>query len=244
VGDTWNETDADPGEEPLTTNLSLWEMLGGEIPALPPGQEIVPIATPQGSERTLEWIASLAAHFVMSLGIPPAYFLDEKLTGPNQRSVNKKAQRRFRQSQKMVARMNEWVWVRVMGDAIDRGELPATLGWDRVEHVFPAELSIDDGSDQANDRENALKGLSSLKAYHKRRAGDWQREKRQMFEEDEQTISEAKAIATRHGVPVEIILSRHGYAAAQVQSNPKPDGGNRPKEDEKETPKNDSDDEP
>ncbi len=29
------------------------------------------------------------------MGLPPAFFLDEKLTGPNQRAVNGKAQRKF-----------------------------------------------------------------------------------------------------------------------------------------------------
>jgi hypothetical protein len=47
----------------------------------------------------------LAGCFVVGLGLPPAFFLDEKLTGPNQQAVNCKTQKKFDHRKQVAARI-------------------------------------------------------------------------------------------------------------------------------------------
>jgi capsid protein len=207
--------------------LSVWQLLGGDIPALPPGQKLTALSSQRPNLNVTEFISLLAAQFVMGIGIPPSFILDERLTGPNQRAVNAKAQRKFESWQDVMARVDTWVWVRVIADGIVRGELPAVDGWDKIDHQYPPELSIDAGRDAKNEREDVLSGQMTRKTAFARRGQDWVRETRQTFAEDEMIIREAQALSTRTGVPVEWILAKRGYTGKTAQAGPEE------KEDEK-----------
>jgi len=117
----------------------------------------------QGSGTTapannIEVTSYLAGCFVAGLGLPPAFFLDEKLTGPNQRAVNGKAQRKFDRRKQVAARLGRSAWVRVIGDAIAAGTLPGTDGWARCDFIGPSKITIDAGREMAKEREDVARG--------------------------------------------------------------------------------------
>lgn len=201
-------------------SIGLLDLLGGDIPALPDGQEIVPLVRGDGGGGDIgEWVALLSAHMIMGLSLPPAFFLDEKLTGPNARSVNGKANAAFKEAMKPMRRFTSWVWARVIASGIASGALPAVPGWWRCEHIQPPELSIDGGNDSQSDRDDVILGLKTRKGIHSRRSEVWDREIDQSFAEDDLIIEKCKELATKHNVPVEMLLARR-FGANYQPSRP------------------------
>ena len=165
----------------------------------------------------------MISQFAAGLDIPPAYFLDSKLTGPNQRAVLGKAQKKFNTRQDTICRVVEWVWIRVIGWAIAKGELPAVDYWSKVQFQRPAKLSIDAGREAMQDREDAASGLMTRQDHYGARGKDWQRETDQSFSEAEYILNKASELAAKTGVAVEIILSRFGYDTQPPPPPPNPD---------------------
>lgn len=208
--------DASPGEK----KLSRADMLGGDIPVLDEGQEFQRVESNRPNAQFDSFLDTLVGQFAAGLDIPPAFFLDERLTGPNQRSVIGKAQKKFSDRQETLCRVLEWVWVRVIAWAIDRGQLPAVDGWSKVECQRPAKLSIDVGREAMQDREDAASGLMTRQDHYGARGKDWQRETDQSFAEADYILEKAAALATKSGVAIELILSRFGYAAKAPAPSP------------------------
>jgi capsid protein len=109
----------------------------------------------------------------------------EKLTGPAQRFVIGKADRRFRQIRITFERALTEVWRYVIATAIARGELPANPQFDRVEWVWPATASIDLGRESRENRENIKAGLMTLKEYFAEDQKHWKKELLQRKREEE-----------------------------------------------------------
>lgn len=201
--------------------LTTGQLFGGEIPVIDGTLKQLQSNTP-GTNK-LEFLDTLAGFFVAGLGLPPAFFLDEKLTGPNQRGVIAKAQRKFETRKCTMSRLARWEWVRVIGDAIATGALPPVDNWQRCKIQSPPLLSIDIGDTAAAEASAVKEGRMSRQHFHGNAGRDWQDEEEQIFREDELVISKAKEQAERHGIPVETILSRHSFAQPKVA--PQPAGG-------------------
>jgi len=214
---TGNEEGTQPGNQPPADatqqelRLSKAQLLGGDIPVLPPGQKLNQLKNDRPGALIMEMLDYLGGCFVAGLGVPPGFFLDRKLTGPTQRGVNGKAQRKFDKRQEMLAHFVEWVWVRVIGWGIAHDGLPAQDGWNRIEWQGPSKVSIDDGDDAASWREDVASGLMSRREHYANRSLNWQREIDQGFIEDDYILTKANALAQKQNVPVTVILSRWGY---------------------------------
>jgi len=201
---------------PVPNSITMAQLFGGEIPTIDGELKQVTGVGPASNE--IEFMDALAGHFVMGLGLPPAFFLDSKLTGPNQRAVIVKAQKRFNTFKKIMTRLAAWSWVRVIGRAVESGELPDNAFWFKRRYQGPPEFGIDLG-DQANaDREAVKAGLKTRQRYHGAAGGEWRDEEDQLFSEDDYILTRCKDQAKRLGVPLDILLARHGYIAEQ----PKP----------------------
>jgi hypothetical protein len=217
--DTGNAANA--GTSPQDKKLSLAELLGGDIPNLPNGKKLTVLSGDRNPQPVTEFLAALVGHFVYGLGIPPAFFLDEKLTGPNVRSVNGKAQRVFNRYKRIMRRFILWTWRRVIGDAIARGLLPAHPQWDRLNYQSPAEISIDTGDAESADREALGKGYKTRQEVYGKRGLDWVAPTMQVFREQRFIFAEAAKLAEESGVPLHVILAAHGFEAAKpVAPNP------------------------
>lgn len=210
--------DATPGEK----QLSRQDLLGGDIPVLEDGKEFQRVESNRPNAQFDDFLSSLISQFAAGLDIPPAYFLDSKLTGPNQRAVLGKAQKKFNTRQDTICRVVEWVWIRVIGWAIAKGELEAVDDWDKVQFQRPAKLSIDAGREAMQDREDAASGLMTRQDHYGARGKDWQRETDQSFSEAEYILGKASELAAKTGVAVEIILSRFGYDTKPPAPPPDP----------------------
>lgn len=203
----------DVGEE-LTAGekaVTRADLTGNDIFALPEGKKFTQIEPTHPGPQFGEFTNTLIAQFVSGLDVPPAFFLDEKLTGSNNRSVGVKAQRKFDQRQEVMCRLVEWIWVRVIGWAIDNGELPPMEGWQTVRFQCPAKHSIDAGRDAQNDRDDNAKGLKSRARIHGNRGDDWETETDQCFDEDTYIIERASELSAKTGVPLLLILARWGF---------------------------------
>ena len=157
------------------------------------------------------------------MGLPPAFFLDEKLTGPNQRAVNGKAQRKFDRRKQVAARLGRSAWQRVIASGIASGALPATDGWARSDFIGPSKIAINAGREMAQEREDVARGLMTRGDHYGNRGRSWRRETYQLFEEIDYILDRAKAVADEHGIPVETVMASFGLNSAKgVQ--PPPDG--------------------
>lgn len=200
-------------------SLSRADMLGGDIPALPDGKKFKRVESNRPNAGFTDFLDSLVAQFVAGLDIPPAFFLDGKKTGPNQRAVNGKAQRKFDQRQDVMVQFVEWVWARVIGWAINKGELSAPEGWWRIKAQRPARITIDAGRESREEREDVGRGLMTRQEHFGNRSKDWDRETDQSFFEDAKIIERAKELSKASGVPLELILSRYGFGPPPAQQS-------------------------
>lgn len=195
--------------------ISVAELLGGDILKLPAGQKLNLLQNQRGSTQTVELIQTLGGLMVSGLGLPPSFIIQGGHTGPGERSVNGKAQRKFNGRQSILGMWAEWVYVRVIGYGIDKDGLPAAPGWDRPEWQGPPKVSIDDGRDAQQWREDFANGLMTRENHFGNRSLNWQRETDQGFKEDQYIIQKAREIADATKVDIQIILNRWGYAQAK-----------------------------
>ena len=219
---------------PQQQKFTLMELLGGDIPVLPHGQVIRPLTISSAGPDVMQWLNFLAGDMISGLGVPPSFLLDQGGSGPEQRTTNGKAQRRFDRWQDLMAVEVEWDWVRVIGHAIATGELPAPGGeaidadalaafqqgegprppglmtWTRMEWQGPAKISIDDGRDAASWREDFAQGLRSRQQIFGDRQQAWKREVDHQMAEDDYIIDLCLKRSQKTGVPLETLLARMG----------------------------------
>ncbi len=205
------DTKRSEDEDTATSSVHRADLYGGDIPVLEEGREFKRVESGRPNAQFGEFLESLVAQFAAGLDIPPAFFLDAKLTGPNARAVNGKAQRKFDQRQTVLCRFTEWVWSRLIGWAIETGELPNVDGWWRLTFQRPARLTIDAGREAQQEREDQNSGLMTRQELYGNRAKDWERETDQCFIEVAYIIERAKELAASSGVPLETVLARFGF---------------------------------
>lgn len=199
-----------------TSKITTADLLGGDIPVLPAGQNLSMLDNKRPGERVADFMRELAGDFASGLSIPPAFYLDEKLSGPNLRAVMGKAQRAFSRRQDVMSRMVRWVWTRVVADGIARKLLPPVAVWDRVKFQKPPKLVIDLGDQAKNDRDDVAAAHMSRQERFSNRGLDWQRESDQIAAEQEYIIVKAQGIAKKYDVPLEMILGAWGFSTTST----------------------------
>lgn len=211
----WEDPDNKPSVSSgsPTKGLTIAQLFGGDIPVI--DGEIQALGNGRNSAGKLEFMDTLAGHFVAGLGLPPAFFLDAKLTGPNQRAAIGKAQKKFDRRKKLMMSLARWTWLRFVAWSIDTGQSRAVEGWDRPRFQCPAMFSIDLGDQAQNDRQAVASGSMSRQRYHGNSGGDWMDEEDQIFTEDDFIIRRCNEQAKATGTPVELLLARHGFGGQQ-----------------------------
>jgi hypothetical protein len=212
----WKDPEApavSSGETPKA--LTVAQLLGGEIPIIQ--GSLKPLTGASVGQNSMDYIAQLGGWFVAGLGLPPAYFLDERLTGPNQRSVIGKAQRRFDVRVRAMSRFAAWLWRRWAAVEIAAGRLPPMDGWDRVRFQTPPRATIDIGDVERSNREAYSLRLKSRKSYHEQTGDNWVDELSQCVSEDLETVERLRAAARAAGLPEDVMLRRYGF---DVQPTP------------------------
>ena len=225
-GPQGNAPQADPGNDsptPQEKKLSLMELLGGDIPVIDGELKQFVAATLSGT--SLEFLDVLDGQFCLGLGIPPAFFLDEKLTGPNVRSVLGKVQRKFNNRKITIAKFVEWCWLRVMGYGIAHDGLPAVKGWEKISYQFTPINTIDLGDQMANERADVLCGQMSETERYGNKGQDFEHQHSKISEEINVKLTTAKKLAVefspdpnQQAMILPAILSRLGLVGQVATS--------------------------
>lgn len=237
--EVWGTAPAPAGEDdpvaettPTTSdevrNYTVAELIGGDIPVIPDGRKLKQVNSPSAPSNNIESISYLAGCFVAGLGLPPAFFLDEKLTGPNQRAVNGKAQRRFDRRKLVVGKLARSAWHRVIGAGIASGALPSSKEWTHCDFIGPSKITIDAGREMAQEREDVMSGLMSRRDHYGARGRPWRRETEQVFAEIDYILQRCKELSQTHGIPLETLAASFGITASRTTSQAPSKTNNEP----------------
>ena len=151
----------------------------------------------------------LVREFAIGMGLPYEFVWEPKgITGPAQRFILNKAQRRFKERQRLFEPFIKRTWAYIIAHAITSGRIPETEGWTRVRLQPPASLTIDAGRDAMQELEDVKAGLLTLQEHFGKRGLDWEQELQQAGKEVESIFGIAGDIAERTGLPVEQVLNR------------------------------------
>lgn len=189
--------------------LSLAELLGGDIPVIE--GELKQLEQKLDGVNSIEFLEFLAGEFAAGLDLPPAFFLDEKLTGPNIRAVLGKAQKKFDKRKAVMARFIRFLWVRVIGWAIANKQLPAAQNWQKISFQFPPLMTIDLGDVMNNERADVLVGQMSEHERFGNRGKTFESEHALIKSEVDVKLKDATELAAKWKVPVEFVLTRFGF---------------------------------
>lgn len=217
---TWDfETTTDASGNDLT----VAKMQSGAIPVLPKGDKLSAFQGNRPSAAFTGFLEFLVREFAIGMGLPYEFVWEPKgITGPAQRFIMNKAQRRFRERQRLLEPVIKRTWAFVIANAIEAGQLPAVAGWERTRLQPPASLTIDAGRDAMQEREDVKAGLLTLQEHYGKRGLDWEQELEQAGKEVETIFSIASDIATRSGVPVEQVLNRLSMLTQHGETPPPP----------------------
>lgn len=188
--------------------LSLMQLFGGDIPVI--DGELQQLEHNNPGMNTVEFLSVLNGIFVSGLCLPPAFYLDEKLTGPNIRGVLSKAQKRFDNRILTLCRFVDFVWLRFIAWRIATGQTKPVNNWTKVKFQLPSKLVIDLGDQMSNEREDVLVGQMSRSERAGNAGKDWQHREDQITVEQDYIIASCQKLAAKRKVPLETILTARG----------------------------------
>jgi hypothetical protein len=213
---------------PQDQKISIANLLNGDIPVLPGNQVLNMLENKQPGILTTDFLRELAGLFICGLGLPPAFYNDEKLTGPNVRSVIGKARKKFNKRSEMFQGLAEWVYVRVIADAMNKKKVTRSPEFTKVKFQWPADIGIDLGDEAKNDREDVTCGQMTRQERYGKRAKDWQHEVDQTERELDYIFEKAKARSEKFNIPMELALSSYGITSKNPAPQPQGDQENNP----------------
>lgn len=205
-GDQVNQSEA-------TDPTSLQRITGGKLVALKTNESLDSFESKRPSPTFTGFLEHLRRD--AALGVLPYEFAADssKVGGAGVRLVVAKADRRFSYRQMiLIQRFIKPVWFYVIGDAIDRGELPAVQGWWKISCVCPRKLSVDAGREAQQNRSDVEMGLKTISDHYEELGADF-------GEELERRARDAKMIletATKYGVPLEMLWKPSGGSSLSV----------------------------
>ena len=202
--DAWNTAEINEDASRITVN----DIQSGSIPVLKKGEKLSPFSFNRPSPTFNGFLEFLIREFAVGMGLPYEFLWHPAgITGPAQRFIMGKAQRRFNERQRLFSRMVCKVWAMVIADAIDRGKLSPIKNWYKCRLQAPAQLTIDAGREMSQEREDVLAGLMTMREHYGKRGLDWQSECQQKSKEVKYLMEKAQAIADETGVDFKTVIN-------------------------------------
>jgi capsid protein len=211
-GEHEDETDfafggATPGDIANSDPGSLQRITGGKLVALKPNESLDSFEPKRPSPTFTGFLEHLRRDSALGM-IPYEFAADSsKIGGAGVRLVVAKADRRFSFRQMiLIQRLIKPVWFYVIGDAIDRGDLPNVPGWWKISCVTPRRVSVDAGREAQQNRADVEMGLKTISDHYEELGADF-------GEELERRARDAKMIlevAQRYNVPLEMLWKPSG----------------------------------
>ena len=222
IDDTGDFVVGPPGGTGESTDpVSLQRIMGGKLVALKPDESLESFQSNRPSPTFTGFLEHLRRD--ASLGIIPFEFAADssRIGGAGVRLIVAKADRRFSFRQMILERrLIRPVWAYVIGDAIDRGVLPAVTGWWKIATVPPKRVTVDAGREAQQNRADVEMGLKTLSDHYAELGADF-------GEELERRAADAKLIletARKYGVPPELLWKPAALTARPgSDSTPLPD---------------------
>lgn len=193
------------------TEVTVSQMQSGEIPVLRKGETLTAFQGNRPSSTFQGFLEFLVREFAVGLGMPYEFIWNpQSLTGPSQRFIMGKAQRKFEERQRLFGNFVKKTWMQVIAEGVEVGELSAQNGWQKCKLQAPARLTIDIGREAREEREDVTAGLMSLSQHFGQRGLDWQGEVDQQTKEFSYIMERSKEIADKYDIPIDVALNRLG----------------------------------
>ena len=134
-----------------------------------------------------------------AIGWPKEYALDmSELGGANTRAILDKCQYSIDERQADLGPVALRIICWAIAWAIKHKILDDDEDWYMWEFLLPGELSVDDGRDRSNDRDDKRAGLTNKRRIYGRRGLDWVKEGDQREKEVDDVLTRAERVAKAH----------------------------------------------
>ena len=206
------------GTSETSDPVTLQRIVGGKLVALKPDESLDSFQSNRPSPTFTGFLEHLRRD--SALGVIPFEFAADssKVGGAGVRLVVAKADRRFSHRQLvLIQRFIRPVWAYVIGDAIERGDLPAVTGWSKISCVTPRRITVDAGREAQQNRADVETGLKTISDHYQELGADFR-------EEIERRAQDARLIletAMKYGVPVEMLWKPTGGSVQPVPPKPR-----------------------
>ena len=213
--------DGDPAGD-----LSIETLAGGTIRYVRSGSGngVSMATTTRPSPAWIGLMDHLERSAFAGMGWPKEYALDLKgVGGANTRAILDKCQYSIdeRQADLWVVALRIICWA--ISVAIKNGILDPCDEWFMWEFLLPGELSVDDGRDRSNDRDDLRTGLTNKRRIFGRRGLIWTTETDQREEEVDDLFTRAERQGAKHPIfGPKVALS---YLESHTPNGNLPDGG-------------------
>jgi capsid protein len=213
----WGEVTTGTG---ATVNVLLEQIYGGQVPRLDTNEDIASLATDRPGQNVQDFMYFLIRDVAWGNGLPPEFLWDTaKLGGASQRFVIAQAQRRIAERQALIERHWSRIYGWVVAKLAKRGDIPPLPDdWFKVRWQRPAEITVDVGREQAQDRADFQAGLIDPYEFYSR----------QGLDADDVMVNRARwakriiEVAETEGVPVGMLYqSTPNGNAAPAPDQPK-----------------------
>ena len=200
-----DEIDGEAGD------LSVETLAGGTIRYVRggSGNDIKMSTTTRPSPAWIGLMDHLERSALAAIGWPKEYALDmSSLGGATARAILNKCQYSIDERQDDLYPVALRIILWALAVAAKNGSIPPLPDdWYLWEFQLPGELSVDDGNDRSNDRDDLRAGLSTKRRIYGRRGQNWETEAAQRLKEVDQLFAAAQTLATRFSVPFETALN-------------------------------------
>ena len=188
-------------EDEISSGLSMETLAGGTIRYVRAGTgaDAKGFTTTRPSPAWIGLMDHLERGCFAALGWPKEYALDMKeLGGATVRAVLDKCQYSIDERQADLGPVAMRIICWAISVAIEEGILEDDEDWYLWEFLLPGELSVDDGRDRSNDRDDMRAGLTNKRRIYGRRGLDWVTETDQREKEVDDLLTRAERVAKAH----------------------------------------------
>lgn len=223
-------------------DITLEQMLAGEIPTLKPGESLNTYNSGKPSQETMALIDYLESDTLLSVGLPASWKNLKQERGATLRAALIRAQYRFLELQQLLkdrelSRIRNWV----VAKAAKRGDI-APLPKDWWKHVWrgPAHLTADVAKINKENREDLKFGIRTFQQDAAEAGDDWREIRDDNEEAARDLLDRAKVISQQYGIPligaIELLQQRspNPQALSGQASHTEPDGDEETEADEQE----------
>ena len=230
--DAWNTHDIVDDATRLTVN----EIQSGSIPVLKKGEKLSPFSYNRPSPTFQGFLEFLIREFSVGMGLPYEFLWHPAgITGPAQRFIMGKAQRRFNERQRTFSPFIRKVWTMVISDALQKKKLAPVKDWYKCRIQAPSQLTIDAGREAMQEREDVAAGLMTMREHFGKRGMDWQSECQQRGKELKYVLEKSKIIAEELDVDfstvVNLMTKGEFIGSSQQEENDEGDNSDQPDDD-------------